>query len=188
MIGNVWNKKSAKQVEQDKHELFEKTVLPYLNSGYNLARFLTRSDHDAEDVVQEASLRAWRSFDTFLPDRDTRAWFMAIVRNTFRTLHRKNQPPEATMPLEDESQALSNWPDPEALLLTKAGSQSVLQAVEELPLEYREVIVLRELEELSYKEIAKIIEIPLGTVMSRLSRARRELYGKLCQAPGEVRR
>jgi RNA polymerase sigma-70 factor, ECF subfamily len=182
MVERIWNKRTAKTVEQDRHNLFESTVLPYLNSGYNLARWLTRSEQDAEDAVQEASLRAWRSFDTFLAGRDARAWFLTIVRNTCRTLHRKNRPSETDIPLEDDSEVVGTWPDPEEVLIKKAKLQLVHEALAQLPFEYREVVILRELEELSYKEIAKIIDIPMGTVMSRLSRARRELYARLCAA------
>jgi RNA polymerase sigma-70 factor (ECF subfamily) len=189
MFGSsIWNKKTERQVEQGKHDLFEKTVFPYLRSGYNLARSLTRNEQDAEDVLQEASLRAWRFFDTFIAGRDARAWFLTIVRNTCHTLHSKNQFPGPVMPLENDSEVAGNWPDPEAALLTKLNSQIVSRALEDLPLEYREVLVLRELEELSYKDIAKIIEAPIGTVMSRLSRARRELYTRLCPVSGEGKR
>ena len=185
MIGKLWNKKAEKQVEQDKHYLFEQTVLPYLRSGYNLARSLTHNEQDAEDVIQEASLRAWRFFDSFVMGRDPRSWFLKIVRNTCHTMHRRNHFPEPIVPLEDESLVVGDWPDPEAMLLTKLNSQIVASALEDLPFEYREVLVLRELEELSYKDIAKIIDAPIGTVMSRLSRARRELYSRLRPAPGK---
>ena len=187
MIGNFWNKKTEKRVGQDKHHLFEQTVLPYFRSGYNLARSLTGNEQDAEDVIQEASLRAWRFFDSFVVGRDARSWFLTIVRNTCHTMHRKNQFPVPTTRLEDESLVVGDWPDPEAMLLTKLNVQNLASAIEELPTEYREVLVLRELEELSYKDIAKIIEAPIGTVMSRLSRARRELYFRLRPAPDAER-
>jgi RNA polymerase sigma-70 factor (ECF subfamily) len=151
-----------------------------------LARWLTRHEQDAEDVIQEASLRAWRSFDTFVLGRDARAWFLTIVRNTCRTLHRQKPSTETEMQLEDDTQAVSTCLDPEAVLIKKANLQLLHQALDELPFEYREIVILRELEELSYKEIANIIDIPLGTVMSRLSRARKELYTRLCEAPREV--
>jgi RNA polymerase sigma factor (sigma-70 family) len=186
MPEEIWNKRTEKEVHQDRDELFERTVLPYLNSAYNLARWLTRNEHDAEDVMQEASLRAWRSFDTFLPGRDGRAWFLTIVRNTCCTWLRQNRP-SSTTPLEDDFQAVDTWPDPEALVIRNMNSQLLRKAVEELPLQYRELLVLRELEELSYKEIARIAGIPLGTVMSRLSRARRELYIHLSGATREMK-
>ncbi len=176
-----------KPVRKDKHELFESTVLPYLSSAYNLARWLTRNEHDAEDIVQEAFLRALRSFDTFTAGRDARAWLLTIVRNCCRTWHRKNRSHETTMEWDIDSQpAAATWPDPEATLIKNAHSELIRQAMEELPFEYREILILRELEELSYKEIAAIVEIPLGTVMSRLSRARKELYMRLGRPQSEM--
>lgn len=169
-----------KQVRKDKHELFESTVLPHLSSAYNLARWLTRNEQDAEDIVQEAFLRALRSFDTFTVGRDARAWLLTIVRNCCRTWYRKNRLHETTMELDIDSQpAVATWSDPLATLIKSADSRLIHQAMEDLPFEYREILILRELEELSYKEIGLIVEIPLGTVMSRLSRARKELYVRL---------
>lgn len=165
--------------------MFESTILPHLGSAYNLARWLTRNDSDAEDVVQEAFLRALRSFKTFTPGRDGRAWLLAIVRNCCRTWLRENRPQQLAVELDDNSQAPGEqWSNPEASLISSATCQLVRQAIEELPVEYREVLVLRELEDLSYKEIAAVVEIPIGTVMSRISRARRELYARICQAQG----
>ncbi len=176
-----------KQVRNGKHELFETTVLPYVNSAYNLARWLTRNEHDAEDIVQEAFLRALRSFDTFVQGRDARAWLLTIVRNACRTWQRQSRPHDVL--LEDDVQAaVGTWSDPEAALIKNANSKLIRDALQELPFEYREILILRELEELSYKEIAEIIEAPLGTVMSRLSRARRELYMRLSQAVEEMGR
>jgi RNA polymerase sigma-70 factor (ECF subfamily) len=164
-------------------------VLPYLNSAYNLARWLTRNEHDAEDIVQEAILRALRSFDTFIPGRDARAWLLTIVRNCCRTWLRKNRSSQAAVQLDDNMQApIGALPDPETILIKSADSRQIREAMEELPFEYREILVLRELEELSYKEIAQVAEIPLGTVMSRLSRARRELYARLSATRGEMQR
>ncbi|MBV8830529.1 MAG: sigma-70 family RNA polymerase sigma factor [Acidobacteriaceae bacterium] len=175
-----WNNAAGKGVRNNRRDLFESTVLPYLNSAYNLAHLLTRNQQDAEDTVQEAFLRALRSFDTFVPGRDSRAWLLAIVRNCFRSWLKRNRSNAATLPLNDESAAVvGTWSDPEAELIKNTNSQQVREALEELPLEYREILILRELEDLSYKEIAQIIEKPLGTVMSRLSRARRELYARL---------
>lgn len=165
--------------------MFESTILPHLGSAYNLARWLTRNDSDAEDVVQEAFLRALRSFKTFTPGRDGRAWLLAIVRNCCRTWLRENRPQQLAVELDDNSQASGEqWSNPEASLISSATCQLVRQAIEELPVEYREILVLRELEDLSYKEIAAVAEIPIGTVMSRISRARRELYARICQAQG----
>jgi len=184
-----WNKLAEKRVQKGKPDVFERTVLPYINSAYNLARWLTRNEHDAEDIVQEAFLRAFKSFDTFIPGRDARAWLLAIVRNSCRTWLRRNRPHETATQLDDDAAApLDTWSDPEAALIKNANSQLIREALEGLPFEYREILILRELEELSYKEIAQIAEVPLGTVMSRLSRARRELYARLGSLAGENRR
>ena len=179
MLRASGNKKAGETVRKAKYDLFEGTVLPHLNSAYNLARWFTRNEHDAEDLVQEAFLRALRSFDTFIAGRDARAWLLAIVRNCCRTwLERKSH--EVTVELDDTSPALvGTWLDPEAALIKNANSELIRQALEALPIEYREILILRELEELSYKEIAQILDLPLGTVMSRLSRARNELYARL---------
>ena len=154
---------------------FEKAVLPHLDAAYNLARWLTRNDSDADDVVQEAYLRALKFFGGFHGE-DGRAWLLGIVRNTTYTWMQRNRSPELNMPLDDEMyEVKSDDLNPEALLLQKAAAQLLRQAVEELPLEFREVLVLRELDEMSYKQIAVVADLPLGTVMSRLARARRRL-------------
>lgn len=154
---------------------FEKAVLPHLDAAYNLARWLTRNEADAEDVVQEAYLRAFRFFGGFHGE-DGRAWLLGIVRNTTYTWLQHNRSPELNMPLDDEVHELkSDDVNPEALLLQKADAQMLKQAVEELPIEFREVLVLRELHEMSYKQIAAVANLPLGTVMSRLARARKRL-------------
>jgi RNA polymerase sigma-70 factor, ECF subfamily len=184
----IWNTRVERQVRQDKHELFERTVLPHLNSAYNLARWLTRNEHDAEDIVQEAFLRALRSFDTFTVGRDARAWLLTIVRNSCRTWQRRNRSHEMDTGSDVDSQpASSTWSDPEAMLLKNVNSEVIRRAMEQLPFEYQEILVLRELEELSYKEIAQVVEIPLGTVMSRIARARRDLYVHLSQPAAGMR-
>jgi RNA polymerase sigma factor (sigma-70 family) len=161
--------------EQNQLASFEKAVLPHLDAAYNLARWLTRNDADAEDVVQEAYLRAFRFFSGFRGE-DGRAWLLGIVRNTSYTWMQRNRSPELNMPLDDELYKVeSNDLNPEAVLLQDASVQMLRQAVEELPVEFREVLVLRELDELSYKEIAEVADLPLGTVMSRLARARKRL-------------
>lgn len=160
---------------QNKLASFEKAVLPHLDAAYNLARWLTRNDADAEDVVQEAYLRAFRFFGGFHGE-DGRAWLLGIVRNTSYTWMQRNRSPELNMPLDDEvNEVKSNDLSPEALLLQKVDAQILRQAVEELPVEFREVLVLRELNEMSYKQIAAVADLPLGTVMSRLARARKRL-------------
>jgi RNA polymerase sigma-70 factor (ECF subfamily) len=160
---------------QPKLVSFENAVLPHLDAAYNLARWLTRNDADAEDVVQEAYLRAFRFFGGFHGE-DGRAWLLGIVRNTTYTWMQRNRSPELNMPLDDElHEVKSNDLNPEALLLQKADARILRQALEELPLEFREVLVLRELEEMSYKQIAVMADLPIGTVMSRLARARKRL-------------
>ena len=158
---------------------FEEAALPHLKTAYNLARWLTRNETDAEDVVQEAYLRAFKHFGSFHGD-DGRPWLLAIVRNTCYTWMQHNRSPELTIPLDDELHEIESKDlNPEALLLQSADTQKVRQALEELPVEFREVIVLRELEGLSYKQIADVVEIPIGTVMSRLARARKRLQQRL---------
>jgi RNA polymerase sigma factor (sigma-70 family) len=162
---------------QRQHKLvsFEKAVLPHLDAAYNLARWLTRNDADAEDVVQEAYLRAFRFFGGFHGE-DGRAWLLGIVRNTTYTWMQRNRSTELNLPLDDEPlEVKSNDLNPEELLLQKGDARMLRQAVEELPLEFREVLVLRELDEMSYKQIATVADLPIGTVMSRLARARKRL-------------
>lgn len=155
---------------------FELTVLPHVDAAYNLSRWLTRDAHDAEDIVQEACLRALRFIHT-QRGQNSRAWLLTIVRNTCCTWLEKNRLNELAhaVPLDSAAEPASESADPQALAIERADRELVRQAVEELPIEYREVIVLRELEEMSYKEVAQIVGIPLGTVMSRLSRARARL-------------
>lgn len=155
--------------------VFEETVLPHLDAAYNLARWLTRNERDAEDVVQEAFLRALRHYRTF-KGGDARPWLLAIVRNTYYTWRKHNRLPEETVALEDDKEPVAeNTCDPETLLLRESDRQLLRSALRLLPREFLEVIVLREFEELSYKQIAEVIQVPSGTVMSRLARARKRL-------------
>ena len=157
-------------------------LLSHLNAAYNLARWLTRNDTDAEDVVQEAYLRAFKHFRSF-DGSNGRPWLLAIVRNTFYTWLQQNRAPERQIPFDEEIHIVEeDHLNPETLLLKKANNQLVRQAIEELPAEFREVIVLRELQGLSYKQIADMTEIPVGTVMSRLARARKRLEQNLSQS------
>ncbi len=170
-------------VSKGKRDRFEEIVLPHLNAAYNLARWLARNEHDAQDVVQESYLRALRSFDTFQPGRDARVWLLKIVRNTCYTWLRQNQPKEIFTEFQENSpDAGRTHSDPETALIDQANSEVIHQAIDAISVEYREVLILRELEELSYKEIAQITNVPLGTVMSRLSRGRKELHARLCEA------
>jgi len=152
---------------------FEELFLPHLDAAYNLARWLTRDPADADDVVQEAYMRALRFFGGF-HGGDSRAWLLKIVRNTCYTWLRKNRPREILYELDEEQhEATSGGPD--AVLQEGIDRQLVRKLLDELPAEYREIIVLRDIEGLSYKEISSVTELPLGTVMSRLSRARKRL-------------
>jgi RNA polymerase sigma-70 factor (ECF subfamily) len=155
--------------------VFEETVLPHLDAAYNLARWLTRNERDAEDIVQEAFLRALRHYRTF-KGGDAKPWLLAIVRNTFYTWRKHNRVPEENILLEEDKQPIAeDSSDPEKMLLRETDRQLLRSALQLLPKEFLEVIVLREFEELSYKEIAQVMQVPSGTVMSRLARARKRL-------------
>jgi RNA polymerase sigma-70 factor (ECF subfamily) len=158
---------------------FEAAILPHLDAAYNLARWLTRDDGDAEDVVQTACLRALRFFDGF-QGGNARSWLLAIVRNSFYTWLGQHREQEQDASFDEEVHVVEQaGGDPEAELLRQADAELLRQALAALPLAFREVMVLREVEGLAYKEIAAIAGIPIGTVMSRLARARRHLQAYL---------
>jgi len=173
-------------IEQSKTRRFEAIVLPHLDAAYNLARWLTRSDQDARDIVQEAYLRAFKFFDGFRGGNG-RAWLLGIVRNTFYTWLRQNRKQDSNTPFDEESHSMEatgpGQPDnnPESILSRADDARRVNQALAKLPLEFREIVVLRDLEDLSYKEIAEVSAIPIGTVMSRLARGRKLLLADLGQ-------
>jgi RNA polymerase sigma-70 factor (ECF subfamily) len=161
---------------------FEEAVMPHLDAAYNLARWLMRNEHDAQDMVQEAYLRALRFFGGF-HGTDARAWLLTIVRNTCYTWLKRKQAPEFSCDFEEAVMTKeSDELDPESSHELKVQAELINEAIEKLPVEFREVVILRELEELSYKEIAAITGIPIGTVMSRLSRARKRLLAYLRNA------
>jgi RNA polymerase sigma factor (sigma-70 family) len=162
---------------------FEQLFMPHLDAAFNLARLLTRNTQDAEDVVQESYLRALRSFSTFRGEA-SRPWLLTIVRNTSFTWLRDNRAQSDRAEYNDELHA-SATPDPEAASLERERARTVAQCIEQLPSDFRETIVLREMEELSYQEIAEITGVPPGTVMSRLSRARARLAECLKNAAGK---
>ena len=157
---------------------FEALVLVHLDAAYNLARWLVRGEHDAQDVVQEAFLRAYKAFASLRGAADARCWLLAIVRNTCRTWLDRNRRDEPATLTDDDLEHAGNdggAGDPQRAMLRRADAAEVRAAIETLPPEFREVIVLRELEGLSYKEIADVAGVPVGTVMSRLARGRRRL-------------
>jgi len=159
------------------HDLqrFERIVLPYLDDAYTLARYLVRDVHDAQDVVQDAVLRALRHFDGFRGG-DARAWLLAIVRNCCATWYARERARRQDVPLtENTAGAIDEMTEADAVAIRRSERAAIERALEALPAEFREVIVLREIQELSYKEIGEVIGVPIGTVMSRLARARRRL-------------
>ena len=162
------------------HTRFKELVLPHLDAAYNLARWLARDANDAEDVVQDACMRALR-YIASLSGNDARAWFLTIVRNSFYDWCKRNRPSEIA---HDDGEAIDSAVDrdalsPEQALLRNAETKVLNDAIAALPVAYREILILRELEDLSYKEMARIADIPIGTVMSRLARARALLQRSL---------
>lgn len=155
---------------------FEQTVLVHLDAAHNLARWLARNDTDAQDIVQEASLRAFRALDQFRGG-DGRAWFLTIVRNVAMTFLHSRRP--ASEFDEDLHEPASEELNPQAILLRADNVKLVREAIELLPVEIRTAIVLREMQGLSYKEIAAVTGAPIGSVMSRLSRGRERLASLL---------
>jgi RNA polymerase sigma-70 factor, ECF subfamily len=162
------------------HTRFEVLVMPHLDASYNLARWLTRDVNDAQDVVQDACVRALKYVGS-LRDGDARAWFLTIVRHAFYDWCKRNRPAEI---VKDDGTAIEmavadSATDPERMAQRSAETRLLADAVAELPVAYREVLILRELEDFSYKEIARIADIPVGTVMSRLARARMQIKDHL---------
>ena len=172
----------------DERTRFANVVLPYLGDAYALARWLARNDSDAEDIVQEACLRAFRGIAGF-GDVNARAWLLSIVRNTAFTWLKKHRDPrlvavenielvEATGPERDEG-PFAGPSSPEASLIERADAARLEAAIAALPEEFRETLVLRDLQGLDYRAIAQVTSVPIGTVMSRLARARRRLMAQL---------
>nr|WP_183727281.1 MULTISPECIES: RNA polymerase sigma factor [Paraburkholderia] len=165
---------------------FQALALPHLDAAYNLARWLSRNPGDAEDIVQDAFLRAFRFFDTFRGD-EARPWLLAIVRRVWYDEWRRRAGSQEVAQFDElrDDVAPEGWDtgesgvDPETLAIRAESSRHVHEALQRLPAEYREVLVLRELEELEYREIATVIDVPMGTVMSRLARARKRLAAML---------
>jgi RNA polymerase sigma factor (sigma-70 family) len=171
----VLKKSESAQAEQAELASFEETMLPHMDAAHNLARSLLRNEQDAQDVVQEAYLRAFRSFAGFRGSNG-RAWLLTIVRNTAYTLLKKRHAVDITTIFDEEIHASGHESVSAATILEQSeDSELVRDAMDELPVEFREILTLRHLEGLSYKEIADIAQLAPGTIMSRLARARARL-------------
>jgi RNA polymerase sigma-70 factor (ECF subfamily) len=165
---------------EDKTAMFEQTIVPHLDAAYNLARWLAGNEDDAEDIVQESCLRAVKFFDSFRGG-NPRAWLLTIVRNTSYTWLKRRSAAHSQLNLDAaEFEIEDNATNPARLQAAMANVEMVRSAIAQLPPEFRELIVLREMEDYSYKEIAAIAEVPVGTVMSRLARGRKQLQKILC--------
>ncbi len=163
---------------------FERAVLPHLDAAYTLARYLTRDPHDAEDVVQESYLRALRGFATYRGEvDDARGWLLAIVRNTCHTLRARDRRFREGEEFDEERHPAADGTDTDAALLRHEARETLCEALDRLPAEFREALIMREIQGLSYKEIAMAMQIPIGTVMSRLARARLRLDALLGADP-----
>ena len=184
----VVKKREEDDVRQVELFSFEDAMLPHLDAAHNLARWLLRNDQDAQDVVQEAYLRAFKSFAGF-HGSNGRAWLLTIVRNTSYTLLKKNHAVDLTTPFDEEIHGASDKAvSPATILEHSEDAELIRDAMDELPAEFREILVLRHQEGLSYKEIAEIAQIPQGTVMSRLARARGKLKECLATRIGKEKR
>jgi RNA polymerase sigma-70 factor, ECF subfamily len=180
-------KKNEEEDVAQEHELasFEETMLPHMDAAHNLARWLLRNEDDARDVVQEAYLRAFKSFGGFRGSNG-RAWLLTIVRNTSYTLLKKNHAVDLTTTFDEEIHATGHDSVSPATILEHAeDAELITKAMDELPTEFREILTLRHQEDLSYKDIGEILNIPAGTVMSRLARGRAKLKEYLAARIGK---
>ena len=167
--------KNSVAASEARLRLFEEVILPHLNAAYNLARWLTRNEHDAQDAVQEAYLRAFRFFDSYRGG-DGKSWLLEIVRNTCFTFHRREKRNVMSVVFDEAAHTPAvNPPNAEEALVEASKRTIMRNCIEALPETFREVLVMRELEEMSYRQIADVAGVPAGTVMSRLSRARKRL-------------
>jgi RNA polymerase sigma-70 factor (ECF subfamily) len=164
---------------------FEELAMPLFDSLYNFARWIERDTNDAEDLVQETYLKALRGFASFQPGTNFRAWMFRILRNTFLSSRTKfeRRMTEALDSDEGEPELVVDIETPETILINRCNSQLLQGAIDDLPVHYRETLLLCEVEEMSYQEIAQILSIPIGTVMSRLARARKAVRQSLRGAP-----
>jgi RNA polymerase sigma-70 factor (ECF subfamily) len=179
--------KANTEADAERSRRFQQLALPHLDAAYNLARWLAGNMNDAEDIVQEAFMRAFRFFDSFHGE-SARPWLLAIVRRTWYSEWERRASSHEVAAFNDEAEAgddatIDGWAtassDPQALLIRDEDVRLVHEALSELPVEFREMLILRELEDMSYRDIAAVTDLPIGTVMSRLSRARRKLAGIL---------
>jgi RNA polymerase sigma-70 factor (ECF subfamily) len=177
----LWRKRSAGKTDwehsssQSKLELFQEIILPHLDAAHNLARWLTRNEIDAQDVVQESYLRAFKFFDGY-KGGDGKAWLLTIVRNTWRTWQRRENRESAAVPFDEGTHSGEGGAPNQEQDLVQGEKMGILRTcIEMLPVDFREVLIMRELEEMSYQEIADVTGLAIGTVMSRLSRARKRL-------------
>src|ERR1700745_4241265 len=180
-------KKQEEPDQSPKEQLmsFEAAMLPHLDAAHNLARWLLRNEQDAQDVVQEAYLRAFKSFGGF-HGSNGKAWLLTIVRNTSYTLLKKKRAADLTTPFDEEIHAFDDESVRAATILERSeDAELIREAMDELPAEFGEILTLRHQEDLSYKEIADIAQIPPGTVMSRLARARGKLKERLAARIGK---
>ena len=169
---------------------FEELAMPLFDSAYNFARWLVQNQDDAEDLVQETYLKALRNFTSFQQGTNFRAWIFQILKNTFLTSRSKlERRMTVAMDSEEDSPMLPvNSSTPESVLIERSGIDAIRGAIEQLPVIFREVILLRDVEDVSYQEIAEILSIPIGTVMSRLARARRIVRESLRSTSGAALR
>ncbi len=181
----VLKKNESAQAEEAALASFEEAMLPHLDAAHNLARWLLRNEQDAQDIVQEAYLRAFKSFAGFRGSNG-RAWLLTIVRNTSYTLLKKNRAVDLTTTFDEEIHATEHEsPSPVMRLEHAEDAELMKHAIDQLPAEFREILILRHQEDLSYKEIGEILTIPSGTVMSRLARARAKLKEYLTSRMGQ---
>ena len=178
----------VEQSESGQAEAFEQVMLPHMDAAYNLARWLVRNTHDAEDIVQEAYLRAFKFFGGY-QGGDARSWLLKIVRNTSYSYFHKNRTGDLAEEFDEKVHTVtSDQTGVEEALLQSADSRMLREALDALPVQFREVIVLRELEGMSYKEIAEVTGTPIGTVMSGLARGRAQLRDRLLRARADEER
>ena len=178
---------SELSVDAARRRRFELLIVPHLDAAYNLARWLTRANHDAEDVVQDAAIKAFRFLDQCRAD-DPRGWFLTIVRNAAYSCLQNRRPHELveSVGVENDYADYADPATPESVALHQEATHLLDKAIESLPVPYREIVILREQEEFSYKQIAELTGIPLGTVMSRLARGRARLAKMLGQPLPEM--